>query len=150
MSDLARNKKAWHDYTVLETFEAGIALSGTEVKSCRLHNITLTDGYARVVNGQVEMHNVHISPYAMGNRHNHEPVHPRKLLLHRREIRRLATATEQRGCTLIPLSLYLKGGLVKVQLGLCKGKRQADKRESLKERDAARAVQQALRGRQRE
>lgn len=144
---LAVNRKARHDYTVLEHFEAGIALMGTEVKSVRAAGATLTGAHARIENGEAFLNGLHIAPYDHGNQFNHEPERPRRLLLHAREIRKLQAAIEQRGLAMVPLSLYLKGRHVKVELGLCKGKRVADKRETLRrrtaDRDAARAIARA-------
>ena len=141
MSDLARNKKAFFDYQVLEKYEAGIALQGTEVKSCKNRSINFTDAYAQIVKGEVLLYNVHISTYKYGHQQNHEPMRVRKLLLHKREIRKLAMMCQQKGLTLIPLALYLKHGLVKVSLGVCRGKHKADKRESMKKAE----VQKSLR-----
>lgn len=132
LKDLIRNRKALHDYAVVTAYEAGIALCGTEVKSCRLAQIALNDAYARVMNGEVFLFGMHISPYEFGNRFNHEAVRPRKLLLNRVEIRRMSNMVKEKGYTLIPLKLYLKNGKVKVELGVCKGKNVADKRDTLK------------------
>ena len=141
---IAVNRKARHDYFVIEAYEAGIELRGTEVKSIRDSHISLAGGFARVEEGDVILRNVSISPYEFGNRFNHPSDRPRRLLLHRKQIHRLQVQTEQRGHTLIPLSVYLKRGLVKVEIGLCKGKRQSDKRETLRRKtadlEAARAV----------
>ena len=145
MSDLIDNRKAYHEYHVLDKLEAGIQLTGTEVKSCRGRHITMTDAYARVDGSEVFLYNVHISPYAQGNRENHEPKRPRKLLLHKSEIRKLAVTTKQRGLTLIPLAFYLKKGRFKVLLGTCKGKTGADKRESLKKRDIQKELRKVVR-----
>lgn len=145
---LAQNKKARHDYFIEDTYEAGIALTGTEIKSIRAGRVQLKDSYARVENGEVLLHKVHISPYAEGNRFNHEPERTRKLLLRRLEILKLIGATRERGYSLVPLSIYLKGGWAKVELGLAKGKKNYDKREDLKKKDAARDIERALRERQ--
>ena len=145
MADLARNRKAFHDYEVTETIEAGIALVGTEVKSCRGHNVNLGDGYATVEEGEVMLHHVHISPYDKAHRDNHDPMRPRRLLLHKSEIRKLVAATRQKGMTLIPLAVYLKGPRIKVALGVCRGKSHADKRETLKRKDDERQMRQAVR-----
>lgn len=145
MSDLVHNRKAYHDYHVLDKVEAGIQLTGTEVKSCRGNHITMTDAYARVEGGEVFLYNVHINPYEQGNRENHEPTRPRKLLLHKSEIRALTVAAQQRGFTLIPLAFYLKKGRIKVLLGTCRGKTGTDKRESLKKREAQREIRRAVR-----
>lgn len=141
---LSTNRKAYHDYHVEETFEAGIALTGTEVKSLREGRANLRDGYAAVEGGEVFLLNCHVSPYAPANRFNHEPRRPRKLLLHRTEIRRLIGKVQEKGLTLVPLSLYLKDGRVKVELALCRGKKQYDKREDLKRRTQEREVADAL------
>lgn len=141
---LSTNRKAYHDYHVEETFEAGIALTGTEVKSLREGRANLRDGYAAVEGGEVFLLNCHVSPYAPANRFNHEPRRPRKLLLHRAEIRRLIGKVQEKGLTLVPLSLYLKDGRVKVEMALCRGKKQYDKREDLKRRTQEREVADAL------
>lgn len=145
---LAQNRKARHDYHIEATYEAGIALTGTEIKSVRSGRVQLKDSFARVENGQVMLHNVHISPYDQGNRFNHEPERTRKLLLHRLEILKLIGLTREKGYSLVPLSIYLKGGWAKVELGLAKGKKNYDKREDLKKKDAMREVERALRDRQ--
>lgn len=132
MADLVKNRKALFNYEIHERFEAGIALQGTEVKSCREKNVSLAEAYARIRNGEVWLENAHIAPYKQGNRNNHEPKRERRLLLHKREIRQLAQATQQRGYTLVPLSLYLKRGKIKVGLALCRGKRKPDKRDSMR------------------
>ena len=141
---VARNPKATHDYHVLETLEAGIVLTGTEVKSLRSGKASIKEAYARLRNGEVFLEGMNVTPYEQGNRYNHEPVRSRKLLLHRREIERLIGAVEQRGLTLVPLELYFKRGRAKVVLALGKGKKQHDRREDLKrriaEREAARAM----------
>ncbi|MFQ5883119.1 MAG: SsrA-binding protein SmpB [Candidatus Methylomirabilales bacterium] len=141
---LTTNRKARHDYHVEEVFEAGVALTGTEVKSLRGGRANLRDGYGVVKEGEVFLLNCHISPYAPAERFNHDPLRPRKLLLHRVEIRRLIGKVQQRGLTLVPLSLYLKKGRVKVELALCRGKKQYDKREDLKRRTQEREVMEAL------
>ena len=147
MADLVTNKKAFHNYQVLDKYEAGVSLQGTEVKSCREKNISFVDAYARVVKGEVLLFNVHISPYENGNRFNHDPKRTRTLLLHKGEIRKLAVSTNQKGLTLVPLSFYLKKGIVKMSLGVCKGKMKADKRESLKKKQSDRMIQNVLRRR---
>ena len=134
MPNLVQNKKARHDYHVLETFEAGIALAGTEVKSCRAHNISLADAHARIISGELYLIGAHIAPYAQGNRNNHAPRRERKLLMHKREVRRLTQELEAKGLTLIPLRFYTTRGKVKVELGLCRGKNVCDKRQDLKKR----------------
>ncbi|CEH32233.1 SsrA-binding protein [Aneurinibacillus migulanus] len=146
---LAQNKKARHDYFIEETYEAGIVLTGTEIKSIRRGRVNLKDGYAGIRNGEAWLYNVHISEYEQGNRYNHDPVRTRKLLLHRSEIYKLLGQTKMQGYSLVPLRLYLKGGFCKVEIGLAKGKKNYDKRESIKQRDAQREMQRALRDRNR-
>ncbi|MGH7628975.1 MAG: SsrA-binding protein SmpB [Gemmatimonadales bacterium] len=147
---VARNPKATHDYHVLETWEAGIVLTGTEVKSLRNGKASIKEAYARLRNGEIFLEGMNVTPYEQGNRYNHDPVRSRKLLLHRREIERLIGAVEQRGLTLVPLELYFKHGRAKVVLALGKGKKQHDRREDVKrridEREAARAVAARRRG----
>lgn len=147
---IAQNRKARHDYDLEETFEAGIVLTGTEVKSCRQGRANLQDAHALVENGEIFLYNVHISPYEQGNRFNHDPTRPRKLLLHKSEIRRLLGQTRQRGYTLVPLQLYFRRGRVKVELALARGKKKYDKREALAARDAARKIDRALKERNRQ
>jgi SsrA-binding protein len=146
---VARNPKATHDYHILDTWESGIVLTGTEVKSLRGGKASIKEAYARVRNGEVFLEGMNITPYEQGNRYNHDPVRSRKLLMHRREIEKLIGAVEQRGLALVPLELYFKNGKVKLALALGRGKKQHDKREDLKrrvaERESARAV--SLRGR---
>ncbi len=139
------NRKAYHDYFIEEKYEAGIVLTGTEVKSLRLGRANLQDAYARVVNGECWLYNAHISPFEQGNRFNHDPLRPRKLLLHRREIVTLAAATQQKGLSLIPLRLYWNEGRCKVEIGLGKGKKSYDKREALKEKETKREIARAER-----
>lgn len=146
---LAQNRKAFHDYFIEDTYEAGVVLSGTEIKSIRKGSANLRDAYAQIDNGEVWLHNMHVSPYEQGNRFNHEPTRSRKLLLHRAEIAKLIGAVKEQGYTLIPTKLYLRNGYCKVELGLAKGKKQYDKRESAKKRDANREIQRALRDRNR-
>jgi SsrA-binding protein len=141
---LCQNKKAHHDYFIEETFEAGIALVGTEVKSLRLGKGNLKDSYVQIEEGEAFLHHTHISPYPFGNQFNHEPERVRKLLLHKREIRRLMGKTQERGYTLVPLKMYLKHGKIKVQLGLAKGKTGVDKRETLKKRAADREIERVM------
>ncbi|MDY0088675.1 MAG: SsrA-binding protein SmpB [Coriobacteriia bacterium] len=149
--NISTNKKAFHDYFVDEIFEAGIELTGTEVKSLREHKASLRDSFATVRKGEVWLHNVHISPYSHGNRANVDPTRARKLLLHKKEIRYLAGKTAEKGATLVPLRLYFNpGNLVKVELGLARGKKLHDKRASIAERDHKRDVERALRERQKE
>ncbi|MGB9885838.1 MAG: SsrA-binding protein SmpB [Moorellales bacterium] len=145
---VAENRRARHEYFVEETLEAGIALTGTEVKSLRLGRASLQDSFARVENGEVLLYNMHISPYDKGNRFNHDPKRVRRLLLHKAEIRRLIGKTRQRGYTLIPLKLYFNSrGLAKVELALAKGKKLHDRREDIARREAERQIQQSLRRR---
>ena len=131
---IARNKKAYHDFEILESMETGIELRGTEAKSCRLHSVQLQDAFARIENGELFAFGIHISPYAFGNRYNHEPARRRKLLMHKREILRLFSRVREKGCALIPLKMYMKNGRVKVELGVARGKTYEDKRETLKKR----------------
>jgi SsrA-binding protein len=145
---VATNRKAQRDYHVLEKIETGIELRGTEVKSIRAGNLNLTEGYARLEkSGEVFLHGVHINPYDHGNVFNHDPVRPRKLLLHRREIKRLFGQTAIKGHSLIPLRAYFKRGNLKVELGLCKGKQAIDKREDIKRKTADREMERAMRSR---
>jgi SsrA-binding protein len=141
---IARNPKATHDYHILETWEAGLVLTGTEVKSLRGKKASIKEGFARVSNDEVFLEGVNITPYEQGNRYNHDPVRSRKLLLHKREIQRLIGAVEQKGLTLVPLELYFRNGVAKVKLALGRGKKQHDRREDLKRRDAEREVARAL------
>ena len=147
IKNIADNRKARHDFFVEESFEAGIELFGTEVKSLRGGRVNLRDSWCDVVNGELFLKGMHISPYEQGNIFNREPVRPRKLLMHRREINRLIGLVAQQGFTLIPLSLYFKGPRVKVQVGLCRGKKLYDKRESAAKRDAQRDIERAVRER---
>ncbi|EOD00752.1 SsrA-binding protein SmpB [Caldisalinibacter kiritimatiensis] len=141
---IANNKKARHDYYIEETFEAGIVLKGTEVKSVRQGKVNLKDSYAIVENGEVFIYNMHISPYEKGNIYNVDPLRVRKLLLHKREIRKLIGYTTQKGYSLIPLRLYLKNGLVKIELSIAKGKKLYDKRADIAKKDAQRRIQKHL------
>ena len=138
---VAQNRRARRDYFIEETYEAGIALQGTEVKALREGRVNLQDGYARIKDGEVYLLNVHISPYAFGNRYNHDPLRERKLLLHKREIRRLIGKVKERGFTLVPLSIYFRGGRAKVELALARGKKVYDKRESLKRKALEKELQ---------
>ncbi|HAF17440.1 MAG TPA: SsrA-binding protein SmpB [Syntrophomonadaceae bacterium] len=147
---VAENRKARHDYFIDETYEAGIALVGTEVKSIRTGKVSLRDSYAEVVNGEAYLQNMHISPYDKGSRFNHDPKRPRKLLLHKREIKKLLGQTTQKGYTLIPLRLYFKRGKVKVELALARGKKLYDKRQDIAKRDAQREMARALSSRNRD
>jgi SsrA-binding protein len=142
------NRKARHDYHIEEVYEAGIELKGTEVKSLRAGKANLKDSFALVRNGEVFVHNMHISPYEQGNRFNHEPTRVRKLLLHKHEINKLIGAVQREGLTLVPLKLYFKRGRAKLALALGKGKKLYDKRQDMAERDAKREVEKAFRERQ--
>ncbi len=145
---LARNKKAFHDYHILEKWEAGIVLKGTEVKSLRQGKANLKDSYATISKEEeVFITNMHISPYEKGNRFNHSPMRKRKLLLHKKEIYKLKQAISEKGLTVVPLSAYLKNGKVKIEISLVKGKRQYDKRESLKEKSINRDIAGIEKGR---
>jgi len=142
------NRKAFHDYFIEDKFEAGIVLQGTEVKSLREGRVNLQDSYASVRDGEVFLHNCHVSPYSHGNIMNHDPIRVRKLLLHKTEINKLLGKTQQKGLTLIPLRIYFsKRGHAKVELGLAKGKKLYDRRESIKAREAGREVQRAIKDR---
>jgi SsrA-binding protein len=141
---LATNRKARRDYQILEKLEAGIELRGTEVKSIRAGRASLAESFARVENDEVILHGLHVEPYPHGNRFNHDPLRPRRLLLHKQEIRRLYGLVSIKGRALVPLRLYLRRGRVKVELGLAKGKHAADKRETIKRRTADREAQRAI------
>lgn len=141
---ITTNKKAFHEYFVIESFEAGISLSGTEVKAIRQGGVNLKEAWCSIDNGELIIKQMHISPYEYGNIFNRDPMRNRKLLMHKREIMRLLGEVKQEGLTLIPLSLYFKGSLVKLQLGLCKGKQFHDKRAVAAKRDANRAIERAL------
>ncbi len=143
-SVIARNRRAWHEYHVLEEYEAGLELHGTEVRSLRQGGAQIGEEYVRIERGEAWLLGAHIQPYQFGNRQNHEPGRPRRLLLHRREISHLAGMVKQPGLTMIPLDLHLSGNRVKVRLGVCRGKREYDKRQALMEREAAREVQRGL------
>jgi SsrA-binding protein len=143
---IARNRKATHEYHIVDTWEAGIVLAGPEVKSVRAGKVSLTEAFARVEGNEAFIYGLHISPYDPASRWNVDPVRTRKLLLHRREIRRLIGATQQEGFTLIPLEVYLRDGYIKVALALGRGKKQYDKREDAKRRDADREIERAVRG----
>lgn len=141
----ATNRKALHDYFVLERFEAGVELFGTEVKSIRAGTVNLKDSFCTVKNGELFAHGIHISPYEHGSYYNRDPDRPKRLLMHKREILRLNARVMQDGLTLVPLSLYFKDSRVKVELGLCKGKKTYDKREAVAKRDAKREMERAMR-----
>ncbi|MDF2557548.1 MAG: SsrA-binding protein SmpB [Bacillales bacterium] len=145
---LAQNKKANHDYFIEETYECGIVLQGTEIKSARRGRVQLKDSFARIINGEMYLMNAHISPFEEGNRYNHDPLRVRKLLLHKKQTMKLLGLTKEQGYTLVPLKMYLKNGFAKVLVGLAKGKKDYDKRETLKTKDANRDIQRALRDRQ--
>jgi SsrA-binding protein len=142
--NITTNKKAFHEYFVLESFEAGIALFGTEIKSIRNGNVNLKDAWCSIDEGELYIKQMHVSPYEFGNIFNKDPIRPRKLLMHRREIMRLLGQVKQQGLTLVPLSLYFKGSLVKVQVGLCKGKKLYDKRADAAKKDAMRNIDRSL------
>lgn len=141
---LAQNKKARHDYNILETVEAGIVLTGTEIKSVREGRVTLKDGFAQIKNDEAWLENVHISEYTAGNRFNHDPLRRRKLLLHKKQIVQLRQKTSAKGVTLVPLKVYLKNGFAKVLIGVATGKHEYDKRETIKRRDQEREIQRTL------
>ena len=144
---LAQNRKARFDYTILDTVEAGIVLKGTEIKSIRAARINLKDGFARVRNGEIFLHNVHISPYEQGNQFNHDPLRTRKLLMHKKQILRLQNEMKGSGYTLVPFKVYIKDGYAKVLIGVAKGKKNYDKREDLKRKDQKRDMARSLRER---
>ena len=145
---LVQNRKARHLYFIEDKFEAGIVLQGTEVKSVRAGRANLKDSYARVEGGELFLYNMHISPYEPGNRFNHDPLRTRKLLMHRREINRLTGYVQEKGYTLVPLSIYLSKGRVKLELALAKGKKDFDKRRSIAEKDAKREMERAFKDKQ--
>lgn len=147
MKVVCQNRKAFHDYFIEDTLEAGIALSGTEVKSLREGKANLKDSYVLVKRGEVFLLNCHISPYSHGNIMNHDPVRTRKLLLHRKEIDRMSGKAATKGYTLIPLKIYFKASFAKVEIGLAKGKRLFEKRNSIKEREAKREIEKAMKNR---
>ncbi len=142
---IALNRKARFNYTVIDTLECGIELKGTEVKSIREGKFSFSDSYAKVEDGELWLYGLHISPYPFGNRFNHDPDRRRKLLAHKQEIKRLSRKVDEKGLTLVPLKFYLKHGLVKLELGLCKGKRVYDKREEIKKRDLKREAEREFR-----
>ena len=143
---IAENRKARFDYFIEDTYECGIALQGTEVKSVKNGNISFPDAFAEIINGEVWVKNFHISEYSFSSIFNHDPDRSKKLLLHKDEIKRLSRRVEEKGCTLIPLDFYLKDGRVKVTLGVCKGKKQYDKRAAIKDRDVQRDIQREFAG----
>ena len=141
---IAQNRKASHDYFIEDTYEAGLVLQGTEIKSIRAGRVNMKDSFARVERGEVFLHNLHISPYEQGNRYNHEPTRTRKLLLHKKQISKLIGETQQAGYSLVPLKIYIKNGVAKILIGLGKGKKQYDKREDLKRKQDKRDVDRAM------
>lgn len=143
---MAENRKAFHDYFVEERLEAGIILTGTEIKSIRNGRVNLKDSYARIDNGEVWLYQMHVSPYEQGNRFNHDPLRKRKLLLNRSEIKKLFGHLQLQGLTLVPLKIYLKKGMAKIELGVGRGKKNYDKRQDMAERDAKREIERNLRG----
>ena len=143
---IANNRKAYHEYFVLEKYEAGIELFGTEVKSMRLGECSVKEAWIGIEKGEVLVYGMHVNPYEKGNIFNKDPLSVRKLLLHKSEIRKLAQKLKEKGLTLIPLSVYFKGSLVKVKIGLCKGKKLYDKRESLAKKDQKRDIERSLKG----
>lgn len=142
---VATNRKARHEYAVLETIEAGLVLTGTEVKSLRQGNVNLADGFARIVRGELWLEGVHVSPYKQGSTANADPLRKRKLLVHRREIRKLQSRMTETGIALIPLKLYFTRNVAKVQLGICRGKRAYDKRQAIAKRESERALRRMIR-----
>lgn len=146
---IAQNRKARHDYSIIDTVEAGLVLQGTEIKSIRNGRINLKDGFARIRNGEAFLYNVHISPYEQGNIFNHDPLRTRKLLLHKKQINKLIGETKNTGITLVPLKVYIKDGYAKVLIGLAKGKKQYDKREDLKRKGVDRQISRTLKNNRR-
>lgn len=146
---IAQNRKARHDYMVIETIEAGMVLKGTEIKAIRNRRVNLKDGYVRIKDGEAFLVNVHISPYEQGNLFNHDPLRTRKLLMHKKQIDKLTIETKNTGITLIPLKMYIKNGFAKVLIGVAKGKKQYDKRHDLKQKDMNREINRTLKERQR-
>ncbi len=146
---ICNNKKAYHDYFIEEKIEAGMVLTGTEVKSLRMGKANLNDSFATVKSGEAFLNNLHISPYDFGNRENHDPDRMRKLLLHKKEITKLFSRIREQGYSLVPLRLYFKNGMVKVEMGLAKGKKLYDKRQDMKQKDQKREISQAFKERHR-
>lgn len=144
MKVVAQNKKAYHDYFILDTYEAGIELQGTEIKSVRKGSTNLKDAFIRIKNDEAFIENMHIAPYEQGNRFNHEPLRTRKLLLHKKEIRKLQKEVKENGLTIVPTKLYFKTSKLKVEIALAKGKKLYDKRQDLKEKDSKRDIEKAL------
>ena len=145
---ISQNKKAWHEYFVEETYEAGIELLGTEVKSLRAGNVNLKDSYCSIDDGELFVRQMHVSPYEHGNIFNRDPLRPRRLLMHKKEILKLFGLVPQKGYTLVPLQLYFKGSHVKVQVGLCRGKKLYDKRDSAAEKQASRDIDRQMKSKQ--
>ena len=141
---IANNKKAYHEYFVDEVYEAGLALQGTEVKSVRMGQVSIKEAYCRIRNGEVFVENMNISPYEQGNRENHEPLRQRKLLLHRDEIDKLTKKVDEKGLTLVPTKIYFKNSRAKLEIGVCRGKKLYDKRETLKRKQADREASRAM------
>ena len=144
MEIVSTNKKARFNYGIIEKIEAGIALKGTEVKSIRNRNVSIGESYAQIKDDEVFLHNLHISPYEQGNRENHDPIRVRKLLLHKREIKKLVARTQQKGLSLVPLSIYLRKGKIKVELAIGRGKRLVDKREAIKKKTIEREIERIV------
>ena len=144
MEIVSTNKKARFNYEIIEKIEAGIALKGTEVKSIRNRNVSIGESYAQIKDDEVFLHNLHISPYEQGNRENHDPIRVRKLLLHKREIKKLVARTQQKGLSLVPLSIYLRKGKIKVELAIGRGKRLVDKREAIKKKTIEREIERIV------
>ena len=144
---VAQNKKAYHDYFVLETYEAGLELFGTEVKSIRDGKVNLKDSWCHIKNGEIFADGMHVSPYEKGNIFNRDPMRPKRLLMHKREIKKLYDLTKQQGYAIIPLSVYFSKGRAKLEIGLCKGKKLYDKREDAAKRDAKRDIERTMAGR---
>ena len=145
MEFIAKNRKAYFQYEILEKIEAGVVLTGTEVKSIRNRDVSINESFAHLNNGEIFVYEMHVGQYKQGNRQNHEPKRVRKLLLHKREIAKIAGKIKQKGYTMIPLSIYFKDGIVKVELALVRGKTKIDKREDIKKRDIDREIQRAMR-----
>ncbi len=147
-TQIAGNRRAFHDNEILQRLEAGISLTGTEIKSLRANGASIREAYARPLDGEMWLYGAHIAPYVSGSYQNHEPTRPRRLLMHKKEIREWIRAISEKGLTIVPLNLYLKNGMAKVELGLARGRKQYDKRQALKKHDADRDTQRALRERQ--
>ncbi len=144
MSDIGRNKRTFFEYEILEKFECGIVLTGSEVKSLRRHAFSFSDSYVRIAQGQARLHNFHISEYPQANIQNHEALRQRELLLHHKEIRKLERATHEQGNTIVPLRVYTKDALIKFEIALCRGKKNYDKRQDIKKHESNRAMEQEL------